>query len=127
MIKKYIKKYPNLWETIKFIIFIAIVFLLVGCENTYKANKNYVYTFSCYVYTDDYGRKQYGAHQFILDEKIKNMSLFKECYVNYLNWSGLDKDGHYKRAFYEDRKNVRIELFDETWGNVTVTDSDLCN
>lgn len=127
MIKKFINNNPNTWELIKFILFISFVFLVTACENTYKANKNYVYTFSCVTHKDDYGRKIYGAHHFVLDEQIKDMESFKECYVNYLQWSGLDEFGMYKKAYYQDRKNVEITLKDETWGNITVTDADLCN
>ena len=109
------------------LLFISFVLLLTSCENTYKANKNYVYTFSCVIEKDDYGRKVYGAHHFVLDEKIKDMSSFEECYVNYLQWSGLDKDGMYKKSYYTDRKNVEIYLIDEVWGSVTVESTDLCN
>ena len=117
----------TIWEGMRFTLFILFVLWLVSCENTYKANKNYKYTFSCVIEKDDYGRKIYGAHHFILDNQIKDMSSFKECYVNYLEWSGLDRAAMYKKAYYEDRKNVDIYLVDDVWGGVTVNDADLCN
>ena len=109
------------------ILYLLIILLITSCENTYKPNKNYRYTFSGMSHRDNLGRKIYGSHYFILDEKIKDMESFKECYVNYLEWSGLDEKGLYKKNFYEDRKNVYFTLEDEVWGRVTVTDADLCN
>jgi hypothetical protein len=127
MIREFRDNNPKTWDLIKFILFISFVLLVTACENTYKPNKNYVYTFSCVIEKDDYGRKVYGAHHFVLDEQIKDMSSFEECYVNYLQWSGLDKDGMYKKSYYADRKNVNIYLVDEVWGNVTLESADLCN
>jgi len=127
MIKEFRDNNPKTWDLIKFVLYISFVLLLTACENTYKPNKNYKYTFSCVTNKDDYGRKEYGAHHFILDEQIKDMSSFEECYVNYLQWSGLDKDGMYKKSYYADRKNVDIYLVDEVWGSVTVESADLCN
>jgi len=129
-IKSLVKKYwwiAAIWYTIKIVTYITIILWLTSCENTYKPNKNYRYTFSGMSHKDNIGRKIYGSHHFILDEKIKDMESFKECYVNYLQWSGLDKDGNYKKNFYDDRKNVYFTLEDEVWGRVTVTDADLCN
>jgi len=129
-IKSLVKKYwwiAAIWYTIKIVTYITIILWLTSCENTYKPNKNYRYTFSGMSHKDNIGRKIYGSHHFILDEKIKDMESFKECYVNYLQWSGLDKDGNYKKNFYEDRKNVYFTLEDEVWGRVTVSDADLCN
>jgi len=108
-------------------LLVLSLILLSSCENSYKPNKNYKYTFSGSVHKDNIGRKIFGSHHFILDEQIKDMASFKECYVNYLEWSGLDKDGLYKKAYYQDNKNIVIYLFDETWGNVTLQDADLCN
>ena len=129
-IKSLVKKYwwiAAIWYTIKIVTYITIILWLTSCENTYKPNKNYRYTFSGMYHKDNIGRKIYGSHHFILDEKIKDMESFKECYVNYLQWSGLDKDGNYKKNFYDDRKNVYFTLEDEVWGRVTVSDADLCN
>jgi hypothetical protein len=129
-IKSLVKKYwwiAAIWYTIKIVTYITIILWLTSCENTYKPNKNYRYTFSGMSHKDNIGRKIYGSHHFILDEKIKDMESFKECYVNYLQWSGLDKDGNYKKNFYDDRKNVYFTLEDEVWGRVTVSDADLCN
>ena len=108
-------------------LYIVVIFILSSCENTYKPNKNYKYTFQGSTHKDNLGRKVYGGHHFILDEPIQNMTSFKECYVNYLEWSGLDKNGEYKKAYYRDDKNIKIYLFDETRGNVTVESADLCN
>ena len=127
MIREFRDNNPKTWDLIKFILFISFVLLVTACENTYKPNKNYVYTFSCVIEKDDYGRKVYGAHHFVLDEQIKDMLSFKECYVNYLQWSGLDEFGMYKKSYYADRKNVEIYLIDEVWGSVTVESADLCN
>ena len=116
MIKKiqsFVKKYwwlAAIWYGMKFTLLIFTILWLTSCENTYKPNKNYRYTFSGMSHRDNLGRKIYGSHYFILDEKIKDMESFKECYVNYLEWSGLDEKGLYKKNFYEDRKNVLIFL-----------------
>ena len=126
MIKK-IKTFLEKNWIITTILYLLIILLITSCENTYKPNKNYRYTFSGMSHKDNIGRKIYGSHHFILDEKIKDMESFKECYVNYLQWSGLDKDGNYKKNFYDDRKNVYFTLEDEVWGRVTVSDADLCN
>jgi len=107
---------------------LLLVLLTLGsCENERHFDKNYMYTFSGVIDKDAYGRKIWGAHHFILDEKIKNMASFKECYVIYLEWSGLDPDGMYKKSYYVDNKNISIELQDEVWGTVTVKNADLCN
>lgn len=126
MIKK-IKLFLERNWVLATILYMLMLLLLTSCENTYKPNKNYRYTFSGMSHRDNLGRKIYGSHYFILDEKIKDMDAFKECYVNYLQWSGLDEKGVYKMNFYADRKNVYFTLQEEVWGNVTVTDSDLCN
>lgn len=112
---------------IKKIIILFMALGMISCENTYKANKNFKYTFSGLVRKDAYNRKIYGSHHFILDEQIKDMTSFKECYVNYLEWSGLDPSGMYKKAYYADRKDIQIKLIDEVWGNVTIESADLCN
>ena len=126
MIKK-IKLFLERNWVLATILYMLMLLLLTSCENTYKPNKNYRYTFSGMSHRDNLGRKIYGSHYFILDEKIKDMDVFKECYVNYLQWSGLDEKGVYKMNFYADRKNVYFTLQEEVWGNVTVTDADLCN
>lgn len=133
MIKKiqsFIKKYwwlAVIWYGMKFTVLIFTILWLTSCDNTYKANKNYIYTFQGSTHKDNLGRKVYGGHHFILDEPIQDMASFKECYVKYLEWSGLDKDGEYKKAYYRDDKNIYIYLFDETWGSITVESVDLCN
>ena len=109
------------------ILILILALGLFSCENTYKPNKNYRYKFSGMSHKDNIGRKIYGSHYFTLDERIKDMNAFKECYVNYLEWSGLDPEGIYKKNFYADRKNVYFTLEDEVWGRVTVYDADMCN
>lgn len=111
----------------KLVALLLVLLTLNSCENERHLDKNYVYTFSGVIDKDDYGRNIWGAHHFILDEKIKNMASFKECYVIYLEWSGLDKDGMYKKSYYLDDKNIKIELQDEVWGTTTVKNADLCN
>lgn len=126
MIRK-IKTFLERYWVIATVLYVLIMLLIASCENTYKPNTNYRYTFSGVSHKDNIGRKVYGSHYFTLDEPIKDMESFKECYVNYLDWSGLDKEGLYKKNFYQDRKNVKIYLTKEVWGRVTVTDADLCN
>lgn len=126
MIKK-IKDFFNRYWVISTFIYLLFILWLTSCENTYKANTNYKYTFMGVTHKDNLGRKQWGGHHFILDEQIKDMPTFKECYVNYLEWSGLDPSGMYKKSYYADRKNVDIYLIDEVWGSVTVESADLCN
>ena len=129
-IKHLFKKYwwlAIIWYGMKFTLLILTILFVTSCENTYKPNKNYRYTFSGLSHKDNIGRKVYGSHYFILDERIKDVESFKECYVNYLEWSGLDKEGIYKKNFYADRKNVYFTFEGEVWGNVTVHDADLCN
>ena len=111
----------------RYLVYLITALTLLSCENTYKPNKNYRYRFSGMSHNDNIGRKIYGSHYFTLDEPIKDMASFKECYVNYLEWSGLDKEGIYKKNFYADSKNVYFRLDKEIWGQVTVTDADLCN
>ena len=84
----------------KWLLIIPILFW--GCERDFNPNTNYKYTFSAKVVKDEWGIETWGSHHFILDEKIKDMNSFKECYVNYLKWSGLDVDGMYNKIYYPD-------------------------
>jgi len=54
------------------------------------------------------------------------MNSFKECYVNYLKWSGLDVDGLYNRIYYQDPKDVKIEFDGEVFTMWTVSNQDAC-
>lgn len=128
--KTFLSKHPilkEIWDGMSFVVFILIVLWLTSCENKYQPNNNYVYTFSAMTHKDDYGRKQWSAHHFVIDEQIKNLGSFKECYVNYLEWSGLDPSGTYKKVYYADPKNINIYLFDKRWGGTTIDKADLCN
>lgn len=108
---------------IEVVVAILIAMFLMantGCEKEYSSGKNYVYTFSALVVKDQWGIETWGAHQFVTDEKIENEESFKECYVNYLKWSGLDHDGMYKKIYYTDHKNVKIKFIGETYQRFTV-------
>ena len=114
------------WEFIMILIFTLFLFLFTSCDKEYSNGKNYVYTFSALVYKDEWGIETWGAHQFIIDEKIENVESFKECYVNYLKWSGLDFDGMYNRIYYTDHKNVKIRFERETFQKLTVPEINNC-
>lgn len=111
---------PTLFQIIIGVIFGIILFITVGCEKEYSTGKNYAYTFSALVVKDQWGIETWGAHHFVTDEKIGNEESFKECYVNYLKWSGLDHDGMYKKIYYTDSKNVKIKFIGETYQRFTV-------
>ena len=108
----------------KWLLIIPILFW--GCEKDFNPNTNYKYTFSAKVVKDEWGIETWGSHHFILDEKIKDMNSFKECYVNYLKWSGLDVDGLYNRIYYKDPKDVKIEFDGEVFTMWTVSNQDAC-
>ena len=99
---------------------LAIGFFLIlintSCERQYDSYPNYVYTFSCVIDKDEHGIETWGAHHFVVGEKIDDIESFKECYVNYLCWSGLDHDCHYKQIYYSDTKKVRIEYVSKSTG-----------
>ena len=90
-------------------LLVFLVLALVSCERQYDAYPNYVYTFSCLIDKDEWGIESWGAHHFVVSEKIDDIEAFKECYVNYLCWSGLDVDCHYKQIYYSDTKKVQIK------------------
>ena len=113
-------------KLLRYILFIIIVFLLCACERELSANQNYVYTFSALVHKDEWGIETWGAHQFIVDDKIEDVESFKECYVNYLKWSGLDIDGMYNKIYYQDPKHVKIEFLHNTYMNWTVKSQNNC-
>ena len=108
----------------KLLFLIPLLFL--GCEKSYSPSPNYVYDFSALVIKDQWGIETWGGHQFVLDEKIENVENFKECYVKYLEWSGLDIDGMYKKVYYTDRKNVQIKYVGRSYSKFTVKSQDAC-
>ena len=106
---------------------LGIGLIFIGCERTVKLDWNYRYQFSGVVGYDRLDRPIIGSHWFILDKRIADPNGFRECYVNYLDWSGLDPKGDYKKYFYMDRKMVKIEFKERVWGRRTVDDADICN
>ena len=90
--------------------------LFVNCERNYDSYPNYVYTFSCLIDKDEYGIETWGAHHFVVGEKIDDIESFKECYVNYLCWNELDVDCHYKQIYYSDHKKVKIKYVGKSTG-----------
>lgn len=102
----------------KWLLLLPLFFL--GCEKEYSQGKNYAYTFSGLVVKDEWGVETWGAHHFVTDEPIDNVESFKECYVNYLKWSGLDIDGMYNRIYYSDPKNIKIKYIGTTYQRYTV-------
>ena len=99
---------------------------LTACEKEYSGGQNYVYTFAAKTYVDQWGIETWGGHNFIIDEKIQDVDKFKECYVNYLKWSGLDFDGQYNKIYYADPKNVSIKYMGTTPNRFTVKSIDNC-
>lgn len=98
---------------------------LFGCERELSTNTNYQYMFQALYDTDDWGIENWGGHLFILDDPIQDMDAFKECYVNYLDWAkGNDVP---KKAFYNDRKDVKVTFVRETTFNYTSKDINNCN
>ena len=104
----------------------VLLIVLVGCEKEYSQGKNYAYTFSALVVKDQWGVETWGSHHFVTDEPIENTDEFKECYENYLNWSGLDKDGLYKKIYYSKPKNVKIDYIGTTYQRITVKSINNC-
>ena len=130
MIKKiqsFVKKYwwlAAIWYGMKFTLLIFTILWLTSCENTYKANKNYIYTFQGTTHKDNLGRKVYGGHHFITDEKIQDMESFKECYVNFLDW--YMGDNVPKKVYYQDHKNVTITFDGTTPARFTLPEINNC-
>jgi len=107
-------------------LLVFFVLALVSCEREFDAYPNYAYTFSALVEKDQWGIETWGAHHFVTSEKIQDVEAFKECYVKYLCWSGLDKDCNYKKIFYADRKHVKIEYIGKSPAVRTVIDINNC-
>ena len=105
------------------VLFLA--FITLGCERDYNPDTNYQYMFQSLYEKDQWGIEHWGGHIFILDEPIKDMASFKECYVNYLDW-GMGNDAP-KKAYYKDNKHVRITFIKTTQYNFTTPEVDLCN
>lgn len=97
-----------------------LILTLTGCEKEYSQGKNHAYTFSGLVVKDQWGVETWGSHHFVTDVEIENTESFKECYVNYLKWSGLDKDGMYNQAYYANPKNIKITYIGTTYQRYTV-------
>ena len=122
-LKLLIKRYwwlAIIWYGFKLSLLILTIFFFTSCEKEYSSGKNYTYTFSALVVKDQWVIETWGSHHFVTDEKIENEDSFKECYVNYLKRSGLDKDGMYNKIYYADRKNVKIQFIGETYQRFTV-------
>ena len=97
----------------RYLILLLLVF--ASCEREYDAYPNYVYTFSYLNNVDEWGIETWGAHQFVTKTKITNIESFKECYVNYLCWSGLDDGCEVKKVYYADNKHVKIQYMRESF------------
>jgi len=110
----------------RLLVLLLLWTLFIGCEREFKAQENYVYTFSALTNKDEWGIETWGAHQFIVNEEITDVEHFKECYVNYLKWSGLDIDGMYNRIYYNDPKNVKIKFNNKTYLRWTVKSQNNC-
>lgn len=108
------------------LILLLSLFLFTSCEKEYSGGENYIYMFSAKTYVDQWGIETWGGHNFIMDEKITDPESFKECYVNYLKWSGLDIDGQYNKIYYADPKNVEIRYMGKTFQRFTVKSINNC-
>ena len=108
----------------KFLVLFAL--LLLGCEEEYSSTPNYAYTFSYLANKDEWGVETWGAHHFVTNEKIQDIESFKECYVKYLCWNGLDQDCIIKKIYYSDSKKVKIEYLGKSPAIRTVIDINNC-
>ena len=108
------------------VLLIGTIIFLSSCEKEYSSGTNYVYMFQAKISTDEWGIENWGGHQFTTDEKIKDIEAFKECYVNYLKWSGLDVDGLYNRLYYQDTKNISIKYDGTTYVRFTPKQNNIC-
>ena len=106
---------------------LLIVLATVSCEKDYGKAPNHMYDFSAKLSVDQWGIETWGGHNFILDEKIENIEQFKECYVNYMarEWD-LPVAKEYKKAFYQDHKNVKIRYMGKSYVMYTNKTVDLC-
>ena len=103
-----------------------VLLLLMGCEKEYNAYPNHTYTFSYLANKDQWGVETWGSHHFVTNEKIQDIEAFKECYVKYLCWNGLDKDCIVKKVYYSDRKKVKIQYLGKSPAVRTVIDINNC-
>ena len=106
---------------------ILLLLLFVSCEREYDAYPNYVYTFSYLNNKDQWGIETWGAHQFVTKDKITDTESFKECYVKYLCWSGLDDGCEIKKIYYKDHKHVKIEYVGKAPALSVSIDINNCN
>jgi hypothetical protein len=82
--------------------------LLFSCEKEISPSPNHAYTLSYLNTRDEWGIETWGSHHFVTDKPIQDFEAFKECYVNYLCWKGLDEGCSIKVIYYTDRKHVQI-------------------
>jgi len=117
---------PTFSQVVVGLLLGILLIVLVGCEKEYSQGKNHEYIFSALVVKDQWGVETWGSHHFITDEPIENIDKFKECYVNYLKWSGLDKDGLYNEIFYTNSNHVRIRYRGTTYQRFTIKPINNC-
>jgi hypothetical protein len=106
-------------------LILLLILVFSSCERDLNVNVNYKYEFMAMYHKDDYGIKHWGGHIFITDEPINDWASFKECYVNYLDWSMGNE--LYKQIYYADRKNIQIKFLGTTRYTFTTPEVDLCN
>ena len=113
----------------------GIALLLIGgffimintsCEREYDAYPNHIYTFSYLVDKDQYGIETWGAHHFVVKDKITNIESFKECYANYLCWGELDNGCEVKKIYYRNRNHVKITYIGKSPALTSLTDINNC-
>ena len=109
----------------KLLIFLPLLFLF-SCEREFSATPNYAYTLSYLNTKDEWGIETWGAHHFVTNEPIQDFESFKECYVKYLCWNGLDEGCLIKKIYYTDRKNVKLEYLGKSPAIKTVIDINNC-
>jgi hypothetical protein len=103
---------------------LILAFITLGCERDLNIDTNYQYMFQALYEEDQWGIEHWGGHLFVMDEPIKDMASFKECYVKYLDWGMGDKIP--KKIYYEDDKHIKIEFVRETKYNWTVPEVNDC-
>jgi len=103
---------------------LLLAFITLGCERDYNPDTNYQYMFQAMYEKDQWGIEHWGGHLFIMDEPIKDITTFKECYVKYLDW-GMNNPIP-KKIYYEDDKHIKIEFIKTTQYNWTVPEVNDC-
>jgi hypothetical protein len=110
----------------RYLIFLLLI-LFTSCEKEYSSSRAHVYSFQCLIDVDQWGIETWGGHQFIVKDKIQDISEFKECYVKYLCWNDLDIDCFYKKQYYIDDKFVKIRYEGTTYNRWTLESINDCN